>query len=490
MACSAQAGTFALQAGERPIGIKTFAGSVALAGLVNAAIAAFLLFRLPTSHAPSLRSLLIRAFIYVAGAVLAGMGGARFYWNRSSTPFRFDPPLSFRLFVLVNAAAWVWVPSIALLSRQDSPAAAALSALGAALLAKGLRRIIPSAAGPLHPQGPATNSEGRELFAETLRTAPREAHGYVIALCLYATGYFLINHFYLNAGAPLALAAFLFTWKLTLEPTPASAPTNTSTRAALRLTSFTTAAVLVTLFVLLYGIGHRNRVDAANVAIARGSGQGGDAGRTSRRPATVSVSGISGYESIILWPIPEKKQIAAPVPASISPFAARAVRPLVIRFDGPYWYFQPPGERPGPRAHQAQGNPIAVNIEANNLIPLTMEAIQNLSSPIRLSRCREIQVAVENRDNLRGPIALGLLLTDASAPGKPSLSLGLQPVLSSEPAQFTIKSVPADEVLRFPIPDRAKIRKFDEITVLFLPDVEHFEVGPRIAIQEFALLPR
>src|ERR1039458_5194154 len=130
MACSAQAGTFALQAGERPIGIKTFAGYVALAGLVNAAIAAFLLFRLPTSHAPSLRSLLIRAFIYVAGAVLAGMGGARFYWNRSSTPFRFDPPLSFRLFVLVNAAAWVWVPSIALLSRQDSPAAAALSAPG------------------------------------------------------------------------------------------------------------------------------------------------------------------------------------------------------------------------------------------------------------------------------------------------------------------------------------------------------------------------
>jgi len=219
-------------------------------------------------------------------------------------------------------------------------------------------------------------------------------------------------------------------------------------------------------------------------------GHSDHAARPGRHPATVSASGISGCESIILWPIPEKKQIAAPVPASISPFAARAARPLVIRFDGPYWYFQPPGERPGPRAHQAQGNPIAVNIEANNFIPLTMEAVQNLSSPIRLSRCREIQVTVENRDNLRGPIALGLLLTDSSAPGKPSLSLGRQPVLSSEPAQFTIKSVPADEVLCFPIPDRAKIRKFDEITVLFLPDVEHFEVGPKIAIQEFALLPR
>jgi len=26
--------------------------------------------------------------------------------------------------------------------------------------------------------------------------------------------------------------------------------------------------------------------------------------------------------------------------------------------------------------------------------------------------------------------------------------------------------------------------------VLFLPDVEHFQVGPKIAIQEFTLLPR
>lgn len=482
MATSAQTGAFALQAGERPIGIRTFAGYVALAGLGNAAIAAFLLFRLPASHAPSVRSLLVRALIYVAGAVLAGTGGARFYWNRSSTPFRFDPPLSFRLFALENATAWVWVPSIVLLSRQDSPASAALSALGAALLANGLRRILPSH-GSLHPPDFAPQPNERELFAATLRTAPREAHGYIIALCLYATGYFLISRFYLSAGAPLALAAFLFAWKLNLEPAPA----NNTSRASLRLAPIAAAAVLVTLFVLLEGIGHRNRMEAANLVLANGNNQGSDA---SSHPSTVKASGISGYESIILWPIPEKKQIAAPVPTSLSPLAARAARPLVIRFDGPYWYFQPPGERPGPSAHQAQGNPIAVNIEANNFIPLAVEAVQNLGAPIRLARCREVQVTIENRDNLRGLIALGVVLTDSFAPGKPSLSLGRQPVLTSEPEHFTIKTVPADEALRFPVPEHAKIRKFDQITVLFLPDVEHFEVGPKIAIQEFALFPR
>ena len=482
MASSAQSGAFALQAGERPIGIRTFAGYIALAGLGNAAIAAYLLFRLPASHAPSLRSLLVRALIYVAGAVLAGMGGARFYWNRSSAPFRFDPPLSFRRFARVNATAWVWVPSIVLLSRQDSPVSVALSAVGAALLANGLRRILPSAGSP-HPQDSTLQPDERELFVATLRTAPREAHGYVIALCLYATGYFMISRFYLTAGVSLALAAFLFTWKRA----PELATADNNRRAALRLAAIAVVAVLVTLFVLLDGVGHRNRMEASNLALARGNNQGGD---VSARPGTVKVPGISGYQSIILWPLPQKKQIAAPVPASLLPSAARAARPLVIRFDGPYWYFQPPGERPGPDAHQAQGNPTTVNIEANNFIPLAMEAVQSLSAPVRLARCRQVLVAIQNRDNLRGPISLDVVLTDSFAPGKPSLSLGAQPILTSQPEHFTIKAAPADEVLHFPIPEGSKIRKFDQITVLFLPDVEHFQVGPKIAIREFTLLPR
>jgi hypothetical protein len=34
------------------------------------------------------------------------------------------------------------------------------------------------------------------------------------------------------------------------------------------------------------------------------------------------------------------------------------------------------------------------------------------------------------------------------------------------------------------------MRKFDEITVMLLPDVEHFMVGPKIAIEQFELQPR
>ncbi len=42
----------------------------------------------------------------------------------------------------------------------------------------------------------------------------------------------------------------------------------------------------------------------------------------------------------------------------------------------------------------------------------------------------------------------------------------------------------------FEIPVRAKIRKFDEITVTFLPDPMNIDVGPKIAVQDFELLPR
>jgi hypothetical protein len=466
--------------------LRKFTAYVVLAGLVNAAIAAFLFFRLPADHTPSFRSLLIRAVFYVAFSVLAGAGGARFYWNRFSIPFTTDPPLSFQLFVLVNASAWVWVPAAVLLSRQDSPVSSVLSALGAALLANGLRRIIPFEAGSRDLRAPTARWESGELFAATLYTPPRETHGYVIALCIYATGYFLVNHFYLNAGAPFAAAAFLFAWKRTLVQQPTES-NETRSRAALRLAVVSAAAVLVTLLAMLYGIGHRNRVEAV---LAAAIGRGGGAAESNQLQHGVYVTGASGYQSIILWPALEKPQILAPVLANISPFAARAAKPLVIKFDGPYWYFQPPGQRPGPQAHEGRGNPLSVNIEANNFVPLNMEAVQNLVSPIPLARCGEVQVTIQNRDNLRGVIALGVELTDSSAPNKPPVSLGQRTISSSQPDQFVVKLTPVDEVLRFTVPSHAALRKFDQITVQYFPGQEHWQVGAKVAIEQFELIPR
>jgi hypothetical protein len=119
-----------------------------------------------------------------------------------------------------------------------------------------------------------------------------------------------------------------------------------------------------------------------------------------------------------------------------------------------------------------------------------MEAHQNLGAPIRLNCCREIQVTIENHEGAWSPIALGLQLTDSAAPGKPNLFLGLQPILSTRPGRANANSGAAVETLTFSVPAYARIRKFDQITILFAPSDQRVVIGPKIAIEQFELIPR
>jgi hypothetical protein len=484
MASPTQIGITTYQADAHPPSLTRFLAVLAAAGLINASIAAYLLCPLPASHHPSLAALLIRASIYVLGAALAGTLGCWFYWTRPANLFRLNPPVPFRLFTLTNAVIWVFIPSIVLWSGQDSPVSPLVATLAAVLLAHGLRKTIPAA--QLHPEDP--HPPARELFAVTLQTHPYELHGYVLAICLYGAAYNLANSWILDAGCLLALSAFLFTWKLTLAPNPSVPTRQVNARALRRLAIAVPAAILITAIALLFGVAHRNFAEARSRANSSPQSGGG----TDRNPRSQSAAGttISGYQSIILWPIPEKKQILPPLQQPSTLLAPGTTKPLVIRFDGPYFYFQPPGKRPTADAHQAHGTPVDLNIQANNFIPLVMEAHQSLGTPIPIARCREIQVAVLNGDNTPGSVSLGILLTDTSAPGKPQVYLGQQPVQSTQSSQFRIKTDPAVETLRFQVPISAKIRKFDQITVMFFPNGANYTQGPRLAIQQFQLVPR
>jgi hypothetical protein len=162
---------------------------------------------------------------------------------------------------------------------------------------------------------------------------------------------------------------------------------------------------------------------------------------------------------------------------------------LIIRFDGPYFFFQP-GRRPGSDAHQAKGSPLGVRIMSANDRPLLIEAHQRLSSPIPVARCYAMDVEIRNRDNVAGAIALAVLLRDTTQPRKEPLYLGERPIESMQPGQFVVKTKPVGETLRFAIPERRDFRKFDEITVMLLPDIEHALLGPKIAIEQFRLYPR
>ena len=486
MASPTQIGITTWQADPHPASLTRFLAVLAAAGLINASIAAYLLCPLPASHHPSLAALLIRASIYVLGAALAGALGCWFYWTRPANLFRLNPPVPFRLFTLTNAVTWVFIPSIVLWSGQASPVSPLVATLAAVLLAHGLRKTIPV----VQPNPEDLHPPARELFAATIQTHPYELHGYILAICLYGAVYNLANSWILDAGCLFALSAFLFTWKLTLAPNPSLPVSQASARALRRLAIAVPIAILLTAIALLFGVAHRNQLEyLAAQSRANGGPQSGDTDRAARSQAAGGTT-ISGYQSIILWPIPEKKQILPPLPQPSTVLAPGTTKPLVIRFDGPYYYFQPPGKRPTPDAHQAHGTPVDLNIQSNNFIPLVMEAHQSLGTPIPIARCREIQVAVLNGDNTPGSVSLGVLLTDTSAPGKPQVYLGQQPVQSTQSVQFRIKTDPVPETLRFQVPASAKIHKFDQITVLFFPNGANYAQGPKLAIQQFQLIPR
>ncbi len=467
---------------------RTFGITVG-AGLVNAMIAAVFLCRLPDVQAHDLGSVCGTAVSYVLVGALAGIAGSWLYWNSPSSPLREKPPLPFSLFALTCAAGWVWVPAMVLFAEQVSAAAALAAMLGAVVLAPGLRGATNLVLIPAQPQLPEWD-EG-ELFAESLYRPPFDMRGYVIALGLFAAGAAMLSHSNYTAAALLAMSAFLFAWEKAATRSAGSISRDRDRqvkRASIRVLCAALPAVLLTMWALLDGMTARGRATQVNAAVAGPVSASKDA---DRNKAQASTSGAGGYVSVVLWPRPEKKEIVPPLELDDSLLLAPGTKqPFTLRFNGSYWFVQPPLKQPGHDAHIARGTPVSVDIKTNNAISLVMDAHQKLPASIRIARCREIQVEIENLDNRAGMIALGMLLTDGESSATRTLYLGQQPIVSTDPAHFYVKTTPAYETLRFSVPSDAPIRKFNEITVMFLPDIEHMFVAPKIAIQQFELFPR
>jgi hypothetical protein len=199
----------------------------------------------------------------------------------------------------------------------------------------------------------------------------------------------------------------------------------------------------------------------------------------------------TSYSGVILWRVQKKpRKISAPSPASNLLLGGPRSTIMKIPFNGVYWYFKAPDTRPEQDAHIQRGSPTKLDVSSTDWLPILMEARQNLATPIDLNCCSQIRVAIQNADNRPGKIALAVILTNTTLPGKPSVFLGQSPVVSSRAIQFSINRPPVSEVLNFRIPEHPKVRQFNEITVLFQPDPERALAGAKIAIQEFALVPR
>ncbi|MFC5860968.1 hypothetical protein ACFPT7_01535 [Acidicapsa dinghuensis] len=447
------------------------------AGLFAALSAAMLLCRSPQTSISQMTVVLL-AGAYLTATALFGTTGSYLYWVRSYARSASSIASGLPALLQSTVRGWYWIPAIVLLFRKDSAFAPAVAAAGAAILAFSLRREGPAA---LTPELPAASEQlDHTLFAQSLRTARAEWSGYAVAICVYAAVLVLTRGWLFLACTFLALAAFVFAWNRT--------PASNAAQYSLKLRSINLGqarsaipALIVTALAMLAGAGH----DLHLWGMGLGHGGATDLPKLHHPPVP---AGLSGHVSIILLTAPQKQQFFAPHPTQPLLQGTHLNKPLVIQFDGEYWYFQPPDSGPGPGAYIARESPLVANVHSVLHIPLLMQAHQRLDSPLPLTCCHAIEIDLENRDQSPGALDLSMSVSNSANPGKPVL-LGLQHLQSSEGNLWQTHATPAHETLRFSIPVHADINQFNQIDMLIIPGLTRMQSGAKIAIQTIRLLP-
>jgi hypothetical protein len=452
-----------------------------VAGSLIATAFAWLICLVPhAARAPS--SLLLASARFVIVTVLSGVAAAWVLWPSRARKSGF----TFSLLAVEAGAAWVLLPLIILLYWRNSIWMLLFLSFASAAMAVCIRRLD-AAPGQDHLQ---KVFEGRSapLFEQALPSDFRRWQPFVTSACLQGAILAAFRRHLLGAGILLSIGIFVLDRQLPRPESSIISKENGKKNPAFRLPIVAALAIFMTFLALLPKSGRPSASAERDSRLNRMSRKIPPQGKPARGTAR-----DSSYQGIILWPVPKKKEILPPLPQPSSLRIGPNSAPLVIPFDGPYWYFKAPDKRPGPQAHVAHGSPTTVGIRSADWRPLFMQAHQDLSTPIDLGGCRGIEVAISNADSRPGTISLGVILTDSGSPGKPHQYLGEQPIVSSETGSLSARAAPAEEVLSFPIPGDAKtreIRRFDEITVVFLPSPERSLEGAKIAIRQFTLLPR
>jgi hypothetical protein len=384
----------------------------------------------------------------------------------------------------MNAAAvWVLIPPLLLLFFEASPKLLALVAGMAAGMALCLWAVAPRHRedGETEAEAAAFDSIGTgPTFAELPPSKSGAKQSALIAVCLEMAFVFSLREDPFWAAVWLALGSLLLAWKALAA---FARQEKRSVDARARLGGAVLAAMAVVMALLL---------------MRPAQATAGYAGSPPRAHAQENKSGSAlddAYRGIVLFTVTDKKKELPPPPVQHDLLRTGTSRPVVIPFDGSYWYFQAPQHGPGLHPHLAHGDPVAMNIYSTGWIPLAMQAHQTLPQPIPVRGGEALDLTLRNGDNREGRIEVGVLLTNSRGPGimeldKPTLMLGVKPMLSSEAPTFTYKANPVEEDLTFAIPPHPAMRQFDTITVMFFPTEARANQAARVGIRQFELLPR
>jgi hypothetical protein len=203
-----------------------------------------------------------------------------------------------------------------------------------------------------------------------------------------------------------------------------------------------------------------------------------------KAPSTTSKS-TKGYTSIILTQPRKPHQITDPLAFTEG---GAFTQPLVIPFDGDYWYFKAENQQPAAGTHTVQGTPTKNSVVSTDSDALLMEAHQSLDKPISLACCRTLRVDVINADNRPGRISLEILLRNTGLANKATtVSLGTVVLPSSAVSPMPLTRPPVDDKVTFVLPITARNKTFNEIAVRIKPERSRSLAGSKIAISDFAL---
>ena len=212
-----------------------------------------------------------------------------------------------------------------------------------------------------------------------------------------------------------------------------------------------------------------------------------------RTTADLESSGGEGHTGIVLWPDNQVvTRLVVPPPVSdLSRFTVgSATSPLVIPFNGVYWFFKAPDLQPPRSSRQAHASPELVEIRSTDRRPLLIEANDHLGALVGLGCCSRIQIAIRNADRYPETVWLELIVIDTTVPQKPSQSLGRMMVRSTRPWNIFEKPTPVTETLNFVVPRYSALRRFDEIKIVFHLDRARADAAAKIGIDHFVLVPR
>lgn len=452
----------------------------AVAGLLVAAAVAFSAASPPT-HYLSWTGVLTFALQRLFAVSLASVLTVAILCAVLSRGKHFD----FHLLLVQTSRAAIWLAPMALLIRANSAWTLVAAAAFAILLTLSIRYSGPR---DFEPEDSVLLSLRPDVLPLFPKFRPRIS--VAAALCAQTGAVAFFAGYALGGSILFGAAMCAWTWWSFPNANSRDGSQTHNVPVVLLATIFMLAALLPYLHGAA-GLGLGSSQKHSVRALLRGNASPtrytAETVNDSQRPTS------EGNTGIVLWP--EKQldtQLIAPTPVDLTnpPVLGPNANPLVIPFNGVYWFFKSPDLRPPRTSREAHASPETVDIRSTDGRPLSIEAHDYLGGLISVDCCSRIQIAVRNADRYPHTVSLELILVDTSHPKHPSESLGTMRVKSTRPWRIYERPQPVSEMLNFQIPPRASLRHFDEVRIIFRLDRTRADAGARIAIDHFVLVPR